>query len=98
MTFVHDDPKNFASQALRGFAAAYGRYVRHAPGGVLRVAPSPAGKVAVVIGGGSGHYPAFAGYVGLGLADAAVAGDVFVSPSTRAVARIARGNRKRASL
>jgi dihydroxyacetone kinase len=90
MTFVHDDPKSFASQALRGFAAAYGRYVRHAPGGVLRVAPSPARKVAVVIGGGSGHYPAFAGYVGLGLADAAVAGDIFASPSTRAVARIAK--------
>jgi dihydroxyacetone kinase len=90
MTFLHDDPKDFAAQALRGFASAYGRYVRHAPSGVLRAAPGAAGKVAVVIGGGSGHYPAFAGYVGPGLADAAVAGDIFASPSTRAVARIAR--------
>jgi D-erythrulose 4-kinase len=56
----------------------------------VRATATPPGKVAVVIGGGSGHYPAFAGYVGPGLADAAVAGDVFASPSTRSVARIAR--------
>jgi dihydroxyacetone kinase len=90
MTFVGNDPERFASQALSGFASAYTRYVRLAPGGVLRIKPAPVGKVAVVIGGGSGHYPAFAGYVGPGLADAAVAGDIFASPSTRTVARIAR--------
>jgi dihydroxyacetone kinase len=90
MTFIHDDPGSFASQALGGFAGAYGRYVTLAPGGVLRAASGREGKVAVVIGGGSGHYPAFAGYVGPGFADAAVAGNVFASPSTRAVARIAR--------
>ncbi len=43
-----------------------------------------------MIGGGSGHYPAFGGYVGVGLADATVAGDVFASPSTESVARICR--------
>ncbi len=90
MTYLHDDPKSFAEDALRGFSLAYSRFVRHAPGGVLRAAPAPTGKVAVVIGGGSGHYPAFAGYVGPGLADAAVAGDIFASPSTRGIARIAR--------
>lgn len=42
-------------------------------------------KVAVVSGGGSGHEPAMAGYVGPGMLAAAVAGDVFASPSTRAV-------------
>ena len=39
------------------------------------------GKVGVVIGGGSGHEPAFAGYVGRGLADAAPVGNIFASPS-----------------
>ncbi|YBV93968.1 dihydroxyacetone kinase subunit DhaL (plasmid) [Phyllobacteriaceae bacterium JZ32] len=39
------------------------------------------GKVGIVIGGGSGHEPAFAGYVGQGLADAAAVGNVFASPS-----------------
>ncbi|SFJ90887.1 dihydroxyacetone kinase family protein [Celeribacter neptunius] len=44
-----------------------------------------AGKVALISGGGSGHEPAHAGYVGPGLLSAAVAGDVFASPSTDAV-------------
>jgi dihydroxyacetone kinase len=42
---------------------------------------TPAGeKVGLVVGGGSGHEPAFAGYVGLGLADAAACGGIFASP------------------
>ena len=48
------------------------------------------GKVALVVGGGSGHYPAFAGFVGPGMADAAVAGDVFASPSAHSVAHVTR--------
>lgn len=43
------------------------------------------GKVAVVSGGGSGHEPAHAGFVGEGLLDAAVCGDIFASPSVDAV-------------
>lgn len=43
------------------------------------------GKVALISGGGSGHEPAHAGYVGAGLLSAAVCGDVFTSPSTDAV-------------
>ncbi len=48
------------------------------------------GKVGVVIGGGSGHEPAFAGYVGRGLADAAAVGNVFASPSPAHIADAAR--------
>jgi dihydroxyacetone kinase len=44
-----------------------------------------AGKVALISGGGSGHEPAHAGYVGPGLLTAAVCGDVFTSPSVDAV-------------
>ncbi|WP_421577685.1 dihydroxyacetone kinase subunit DhaL [Shinella sp. M31] len=43
------------------------------------------GKVGIVIGGGSGHEPAFAGYVGRGLADAAAVGNVFASPSPQQI-------------
>jgi dihydroxyacetone kinase len=43
------------------------------------------GKVAIVTGGGAGHEPAHAGYVGAGMLTAAVSGDVFASPSTDAV-------------
>lgn len=90
MTSVLDNPESFAADALVGFCSVYSRFVRHSPGGVLRATATPPGKVAVVIGGGSGHYPAFAGYVGPGLADAAVAGDIFASPSTKSIAKIAR--------
>lgn len=90
MTTIFDAPEEFATTALAGFAAIYSRFVRPVKGGVVRSTAVPEGKVSVVVGGGSGHYPAFAGYVGPGLADAAVAGDVFASPSTAAVARVCR--------
>ena len=90
MTRVYGDPDAFAIEALAGFAAAYAEHVRLVPGGVVRATPGAAGKVSVVVGGGSGHYPAFAGYVGYGLADAAVAGDVFASPSSQTIVDVAR--------
>jgi dihydroxyacetone kinase len=89
MTHLLDAPETFAAQALDGFCAVHARLVRPTPGGVLRATATPGGKVALVIGGGSGHYPAFAGYVGPGFADGAVAGDVFASPSTRLVHDVA---------
>ena len=94
MTHLHDDPTAFAATALAGYCDVFRQFVRAVPDGVVRSTATPDGKVALVIGGGSGHYPAFAGYVGPGLADAAVAGDVFASPSTRAVRDIcARAHR-----
>ncbi|MBW4025102.1 MAG: dihydroxyacetone kinase family protein [Proteobacteria bacterium] len=89
MTHLLDAADSFAATSLKGFCDIHARLVRPTPGGVLRAAATPAGKVALVIGGGSGHYPAFAGYVGPGFADAAVAGDVFASPSTRLVHDVA---------
>jgi dihydroxyacetone kinase len=90
MTTIFDKPDDFAATALAGFASIYRRYVRPVKGGVLRSTAAADSKVCVVVGGGSGHYPAFIGYVGVGMADAAVAGDVFASPSTDAVARICK--------
>ena len=58
-------------------------------GASIRAAVPTPGKVAVVIGGGSGHYPAFTGWVGPGLADGAVVGDVFASPSAHQVVSVA---------
>jgi dihydroxyacetone kinase len=85
-------PETFKRDWLDGFASAFGRTVRKVPGAygvVRRESPRP-GKVAVVIGGGCGHYPAFAGLVGPGLADGAVVGDVFTSPSAEQCYRTAR--------
>ncbi|WP_206328719.1 dihydroxyacetone kinase subunit DhaK, partial [Streptomyces sp. Tu 4128] len=94
MTRLFNDPAAFADEALEGFAAAHRRWVRPVTGGVVRAAATPAGQVAVVIGGGSGHYPAFSGLVGRGLAHGAAVGNVFASPSAqqiRSVARAAHG-------
>ena len=90
MTHIVNDPATFAAEAAAGFAAAFQEYVRAVPGGVVRVAPAAQGKVAVVVGGGSGHYPLFAGFVGSGLADGAVLGDIFASPSARAAEAVIR--------
>ena len=90
MTCIYDDPEVFATTAITGFCSVNSRTVRAVTGGVVRSTATPAGKVAVVIGGGSGHYPAFAGFVGPGLADAAIAGDVFASPSAHFVAHVCR--------
>ena len=48
------------------------------------------GKVGIVVGGGSGHEPAFSGYVGKGLADASAVGNVFASPSPEQIMDAAR--------
>ncbi|MFD6137838.1 dihydroxyacetone kinase subunit DhaK, partial [Isoptericola sp. NPDC060257] len=81
MTYVHNRPEDFAREALSGLVKAHPGVLRRVPGGVARAEGTRPGKVAVVVGGGSGHYPAFAGLVGEGVADAAVCGEVFASPS-----------------
>ena len=81
MTRLVNDPSDFPAEALKGFIAANKRYVKPVYGGVVRSTATPEGKVAVVYGGGSGHYPAFAGWVGHGFADGAVCGNIFSSPS-----------------
>jgi D-erythrulose 4-kinase len=90
MTRLFNDPDSFADEMLEGFTAAHPDLVRRVPGGVVRNTPTPAGKVAVVIGGGSGHYPAFAGLVGPGLADGAALGNIFASPSAKQICSVAR--------
>ena len=56
----------------------------------MRSEGSDNSKVSVVVGGGSGHYPAFYGVVGRGFADGAVVGNVFTSPSTQDVFNVAK--------
>ena len=90
MTRLFNDPDAFADEVLEGFTAAHADLVRRVPGGVVRKSPAPAGKVAVVIGGGAGHYPAFAGLVGPGLADGAALGNIFASPSAKQICSVAR--------
>ncbi|MGF9647734.1 dihydroxyacetone kinase family protein [Pseudarthrobacter oxydans] len=90
MTQIFDNPADFAEEALDGFVAANRGYVARVDGGVVRSTEVPAGQVAVVVGGGSGHYPAFAGLVGPGLAAGAVCGNIFTSPSAGQAYRVAK--------
>jgi D-erythrulose 4-kinase len=90
MTRLYNDPSHFADEAIDGFVAANRESVGRVAGGVLRAVGSPVGQVAVVIGGGSGHYPAFAGLVGPGMAAGAALGNVFASPSTNQIVSVAK--------
>ena len=89
MTRLWNDPADFADQMIAGFVAANERYVRRVSGGVVRSTVVPDGQVAVVVGGGSGHYPAFGGLVGQGLAHGAAMGNLFASPSTQQIHAVA---------
>jgi dihydroxyacetone kinase len=90
MTRLVNAAPDFAGEALDGFVAAYSEHVLPVHGGVVRASATPAGRVAVVLGGGSGHYPAFAGWVGPGFAHGAVCGNIFASPSASQVYSVAR--------
>ena len=90
MTRLWNDPADFADEMIEGFVAANGRSVRRVSGGVVRSTVVPDGQVAVVIGGGSGHYPAFGGLVGQGLAHGAAMGNLFASPSAQQVHSVAK--------
>ena len=70
-------------ESLDGFAAAHQGLVRvaHAPTYVVRADAPVAGKVALISGGGSGHEPLHAGFVGRGMLTAACPGEVFTSPT-----------------
>ncbi|AZZ41697.1 DAK2 domain-containing protein [Acidipropionibacterium jensenii] len=81
MTRVLNDPDDFPAQAVAGLASAFPQHLKPVFGGVARATVTRPGKVALVVGGGSGHYPAFAGWVGQGFADGAVCGNIFSSPS-----------------
>jgi dihydroxyacetone kinase len=90
VTRLYDDPARFTEDMLVGFLDANARYVVGVPGGVVRAQTPRPGKVGVVVGGGSGHYPAFCGVVGPGFADGAVVGNVFTSPSAAEAASVGR--------
>ena len=71
------------TESLRGFAAAHADIVRlnESPAYVARAEAPAKGKTALVSGGGSGHEPLHAGFVGTGMLDAACPGQVFTSPT-----------------
>lgn len=81
-----NNPADAVVESLRGFARANRGIVRlvESPRHVVR-AERVGGKVALISGGGSGHDPLHAGFVGKGMLDAAVPGEVFSSPSVEQI-------------
>jgi phosphoenolpyruvate---glycerone phosphotransferase subunit DhaK len=77
-----NDPQDVVAEALLGIAAARPEVrVDHANRIIYRRDAPVAGKVGLVSGGGSGHEPLHGGFVGLGMLDAACAGQIFTSPT-----------------
>ena len=87
-----NDPADVVAEALRGVAAAHPELrVDHENRVVFRGDAPVQGKVGLVSGGGSGHEPMHAGFVGMGMLDAACAGEVFTSPVPDQVVAATRG-------
>ena len=75
-------PENVENEMLDGIAKMHPEYVKRLDGlDVIVRSEKKKDKVALISGGGSGHEPAHAGYVGYGMLDGAVAGPVFTSPT-----------------
>jgi phosphoenolpyruvate---glycerone phosphotransferase subunit DhaK len=74
-------PENLVSELLEGFVLANQDKVKLAgPNLVVRTKEKPKSKVALVTLGGSGHEPALSGYVGEGMLDVSVPGEIFAAP------------------
>jgi len=76
-----NDPKDLTSELLEGYSMAYGNKVALVSEKiVVRATPKDESKVAIVTLGGSGHEPALSGFVGEGMLDISVVGDIFAAP------------------
>jgi dihydroxyacetone kinase len=84
-----NDPLQVVSEMVEGLVLADDRLTRIAGQNVVlrrdHAEHAASGKVALISGGGAGHEPAHAGYIGQGMLTAAVVGEVFTSPSVDAV-------------
>ena len=77
-----NDPYDVVDEMLEGFLNVHNKYVRKLDSArtVVRADAPVADKVGIVTGGGSGHKPAFIGFIGDGLLDAVAVGEIFTSP------------------
>jgi dihydroxyacetone kinase len=88
MKKIINDPARFVDESVDGILLANPALLRAAPDNrraVVRADAGRSGKVGIVTGGGSGHLPAFLGYVGRGLCDGVAVGNVFSSPSAEVI-------------
>lgn len=81
-----NDPSNVVDESIDGFVKCYRNYVEYTdcPRALKYIAAPIKGKVGIVSGGGSGHSPAFKGYLGKNMLDAVAIGNIFSPPSVDA--------------
>ncbi|WP_407944452.1 dihydroxyacetone kinase subunit DhaK [Marispirochaeta aestuarii] len=86
MQRIINDPDQTVEDYLRGFVKAHKDFILPTSNPrVVKFKDSPKdGKVGIVTGGGSGHKPAFVGYIGKNLVDAVAVGEIFSSPTAKA--------------
>lgn len=76
-----NDPKHLVAELLEGLALAFPSKVRLLGSNIVaRAVPKAPGKVRLVTLGGSGHEPGLSGFVGEGMLDMSVAGEIFAAP------------------
>jgi phosphoenolpyruvate---glycerone phosphotransferase subunit DhaK len=94
-----NDPKNLTKELLEGFAIVHSPLVAlQSEKIVCRARPKPANKVALVTLGGAGHEPALSGFVGEGMLDYSVVGDIFAAPGPPKVIEALRLARRDAGI
>ena len=83
MKKIINNPDQVVIDMIEGMVLAHPNYIRKSENGniLVRKDAPVSGKVGLVSGGGSGHEPSHGGYVGYGMLDAAVCGEVFTSPT-----------------
>lgn len=88
MQRIINNPDNVVEDMLKGYVKNHKDLVSATdnPRVVKYIAAPVPGKVGIVTGGGSGHKPAFVGYVGRNMVDACAVGEVFTSPTAKAFA------------
>lgn len=83
---ILNDPGNVVEESLEGLIHAYhGEVHKLESVNAIVKKEMPPGKVALLVGGGSGHEPLFPGYIGKNMADACACGNVFAAPSPNVI-------------
>ena len=82
MQRILNNPDNIVDEMVDGFVSAHADIVeRTANPRVIKSVEPVSGRVGIVTGGGSGHKPAFIGYLGKNMCDAVAVGEIFSSPT-----------------
>lgn len=88
---LNSDVSNVVDEMLLGYLTAYRNYYKKVDGyNAFTYRGKREGKVALVIGGGSGHEPMFSGFCGAGLADGVACGNVCASPNPQLIKEVGK--------